>query len=378
VAETTKLQRWLDLIAFLVARKHPVSVDEVLEHVPSYASPLVTDDAKALEASRKMFERDKRDLRAFGIPIETVSFVVGGSDAQEGYRLERKDFYLPYLRLLEQAGPAAGGRDASDATAEGSVGKRMLGVAELSIAPEEARDAREALEMIARLEASPFVREVSSALRKLAFDLPPQDTAPTLFVERPEVEALRQRLAVLTDALLARKRVAFEYHGIYRGETTQRDVDGYGMLFQRGNWYLIGYDHLREDMRVFRVERMDALAPNTKRPETPDYAVPADFVLSEYRRREAWELGGEEAPIEARVAFRFPRSLWVDRNGFGEALLAAPDGASVRSFRVHQVDPFLRWVLSQDGEARIVGPPELAGAYRDMVAEVAALYGREP
>jgi predicted DNA-binding transcriptional regulator YafY len=335
-----------------------------MEHVPAYASPLETDDAQALEASRKMFERDKRELRAFGIPIETVSLVIGGSDAQEGYRLERKDFYLPYLRLLEQAMP----------TGE----KRMLGVAEFAIAPEEARDAREALEMIARFDGSPFVREVSSALRKLAFDLPPQDTAPTLFVERPEVEALRERLAVLTDALLARKRVAFEYHGIYRGETTERDVDGYGMLFQRGNWYLIGHDHLRDDMRVFRVERMDGLAPNTKKPETPDYAVPDDFVLADWRRREAWELGGEEAPVEAKVAFRFPRSLWVDRNEFGEPLLTGPDGSSVRTFRVHQVDPFLRWVLSQDGEARIVEPPELATAYREMVAEVAALYGREP
>jgi predicted DNA-binding transcriptional regulator YafY len=364
VTDTTRLQRWLDLIAYLVGRRHPVSVEEVLEHVPAYASPLETDDAKALDASRKMFERDKRDLRAFGIPIETVSFVTGGSDAQEGYRLERKDFYLPYLRLLEQSRP----------TGE----KRMLGVAEFAIAPDEARDAREALELIGRLDGSPFVREVSSAMRKLAFDLPPQDTAPTLFVERPEVEALRERLAILTDALLARKRVEFEYHGIYRGETTQRDVDGYGMLFQRGNWYLIGHDHLRNDMRVFRVERMEALAPNTRKPETPDYAVPDDFVLADWRRREAWELGGEEAPVEAKVAFRFPRSLWVDRNGFGEPLLTGPDGSSVRSFRVHQVDPFLRWVLSQDGEARIVAPPELAQAYRDRVAEVAALYGREP
>ena len=369
MTDTTKLQRWLDLIAYLVGRRQPVSVDEVLEHVPAYASPLETDDAKALDASRKMFERDKRDLRAFGIPIETVSFTIGAADAQEGYRLERKDFYLPDLRLLEQAGPEPPGATQA---------KRMLGVAELAIAPEEARDAREALEMIGALEGSPFVREVSSALRKLAFDLPPQDTSPTLFVARPEVEALRERLALLTDALLARKRVAFEYHGIYRGETTRRDVDGYGMLFQRGNWYLIGHDHLRDDLRIFRVERMDGLAPNTKKPETADYAVPDDFVLADWRHREAWELGGEEPPVEAKVAFRFPRSLWVDRNGLGEPLLTGPDGSSVRSFRVHQVDPFLRWVLSQDGEARIVGPPELVGAYRDMLAEVAALYGQEP
>ena len=363
---TTKLQRWLDLIAYLVGRHHPVAIDEILENVPAYASPLETEDAKALEATRKMFERDKGELRAFGIPLETVEFTVGPGDAQEGYRLQRKDFYLPYLRLLEEAGPAHPGE------------KRMLGVGELEIAPEEVGDARDALFMIRDLEGSPFVREVESALRKLAFDLPALPVTPTLFVERPEVEALRERLSVLTTALLARKRVVFDYHGIYRDAKTHRDVDGYGLLFQRGNWYLIGHDHLREDLRIFRVERMEDVEPNAKRPETPDYEIPEDFDLAGWRQREAWELGGEDEPLDARVAFRFPRSLWVDRNGFGEAIEARPDGSSVRAFRVHQVDPFLRWVLAQDGEARIVGPPELATAYRDMAAEVDELYRRGP
>jgi predicted DNA-binding transcriptional regulator YafY len=365
VADTSKLQRWLDLIAYLVGRRQPVSVDEVLEHVPAYASPLETDDPKALDATRKMFERDKSELRAFGIPIETVSFTIDATESQEGYRLARRDFYLPYLRLIEGAGPAE---------APG----RMLGVSRLEIAPEDAQDARDALEIIGRIEGSPFVREVSSALRKLAYDLPPHEPSPTLFAERPEVEALRERLSLLTDALLARKRVRFDYHGIYRGETTQRDVDGYGMLFQRGNWYMIGHDHLRDDLRIFRIERMENVRPNRKKPETPDYEVHEDFDLATWRRREAWELGGEDAPVEAVVAFRFPRSLWVGRSGLGELVEARPDGSSVRSFHVHQVDPFLRWVLSQDGEARIAGPPELAAAYRDMAAEVAALYTREP
>ena len=123
---------------------------------------------------------------------------------------------------------------------------------------------------------------------------------------------------------------------------------------------------------------MKAHSPNAKKPETPDYEIPEDFDLAAWRHREAWELGGgEEAPVEAKVAFRFPRSLWVERNGLGEPLLSGPDGSSVRAFHVHQVDPFLRWVLSQDGEARIVSPPELASAYHQMAAEVAALYGRE-
>ena len=120
MTDTTKLQRWLDLIAYLVGRRQPVSVDEILEHVPAYASPLETRDVNALDASRKMFERDKRELRAFGIPLETVAFAIGGAEAQEGYRLERKSFYLPYLRLLESTAPT-----------KPATGERLLGVAEL-------------------------------------------------------------------------------------------------------------------------------------------------------------------------------------------------------------------------------------------------------
>ena len=46
---------------------------------------------------RRMFERDKDELKAFGIPIETVRFTINyGHEQQDGYRLARKDFHLPY------------------------------------------------------------------------------------------------------------------------------------------------------------------------------------------------------------------------------------------------------------------------------------------
>lgn len=393
----TKLQRWLDLIACLVGRKHPVSVDEILESVPSYASPLDTEDDRALDASRRMFERDKSELRAFGIPIETVEFTVGGvAETQEGYRLTRTDFYLPYLRLIggsggEEAGPA-GGRGDEPGLRSGSLGvfegtRRMRDVPDFEITSDEAADAREALAHLEEVDASPLVREARSARRKLSFDLPTRRTAPVLFVDRPEVGAQRDRLRRLTDALTARKRVAFGYHGIYRGERTERDVEGYGLLYQRGNWYLIGHDHLRDDMRIFRVDRMEDVEPNAKRPETPDYEVPDDFDLADWRGKEAWELGDEE-PIEALVAFRFPRSLWADRNGYGEPVDPAdevlddvPDaagrlagGGAIRSFELHQVDPFLRWILSQAGEAEILAPPELVDAFGDLARDVAELH----
>ena len=68
----------------------------------------------------------------------------------------------------------------------------------------------------------------------------------------------------------------------------------------------------------------------------------------------------------ARVRFDFPTSLWVGRNGYGQLVEEAGDGSSVRSFRVHQVNPFLRWILSLCGEAEILEPPDDKREERDV------------
>jgi predicted DNA-binding transcriptional regulator YafY len=81
--------------------------------------------------------------------------------------------------------------------------------------------------------------------------------------------------------------------------------------------------------------------------------------------------------VEAHVRFRFPRSLWAERNGHGRLVAEDDDGAQLRSFRIRRRDPFLRWVLSLEGDARVEAPPDLAEAFREMAAAVAALYGRD-
>ncbi len=354
--EISKLQRWLDLIAYLVGRRYPVAVEAIMEEVPAYA--LTLEKGTAADSVRRTFERDKDELRALGIPIETVE----AGDGTAGYRLSRRDFYLPYLRLM--------GTEGRPATREADT---------IDVRDHEIRDARDALSLVADLPDFPLQRQARSALRKLRFDLHPhlRDAPPVLFADRPEAEDVRATVGLLQQALQARKRVRFRYHGIYRGEATDRDVAGYGLMFRGGHWYLIGHDNLRDAMRVFRVARMETPAVNAAKPGTPDYEIPGDFDLASYRGREAWELGGaDESPLQALVSFRFPTSLWVDRNGYGEMVEEGEEGAAVRAFRVHQVNPFLRWILSLAGEAAVLDPPELRKEFDDLAAETMAVYRR--
>ncbi|MGH7465016.1 MAG: helix-turn-helix transcriptional regulator, partial [Longimicrobiales bacterium] len=343
----SKLQRWLDIIAYLVGRRLPVSVDELMRGVPAYAARWESDDPTDHESARRGFERDKDELRRLGIPIRTVQYTTPDRlDVQEGYVIERRDFYLPYLDLVQQSVARRQYRDRHR-------------IPHIDIAESDAPLALAALRRVADVPGFPLAREARSAFRKLAFDLDPHAFAArseVLFVERPGAAELSDRLRVLSDALLARKRVKFRYHGIYRDEETARDVAAYGLLFQHGHWYLIGHDDARDGVRVFRVARMEDVASNTRSPGTQDYTIPDSFQLDAFVGREPWELGEDEEAITASVRFQFPLSLWAERNEHGRLEARGTDGSAVRTFEVHQVNPFVRWLLTLEGEVEVLAP----------------------
>lgn len=370
----SKTQRWLDLIAFLVKHRFPVAVDQIMEAVPAYEPKWAGGDDTDRASVRRMFERDKDELRALGIPLETVTYSVEyGSEEAEGYRLSSRDFYMPYLRIIGHTAPDGSGAGSAAAAAR----PEARGAGEVELPREHAAAAVDALQRVAEVPGFGFRDEARSALRKVAFDLDVDRLggAPVLHVTRPDAEAQRERVAELADAVRDRKKVRFRYHGLYRGEPTDRDVAPYGLLFQHGHWYLIGHDDLRDDRRTFRLERMEAVEVNASAPKAPDYEVPDEFDLSDYAGREPWELGGDDdAGLRARVRFAFPAALWVERAGHGHPVESLPDGAAVRAFDVHQVGPFLRWLQGFAGEAVVESPAELRQAQVELARRTAALY----
>lgn len=349
----------------------PVTVGELMERVPAYARKWVTGSDTDRASARRMFERDKDELRGLGVPLDGVPVPSGeGWGEQEAYRLGTRDFFLPYLKLVS----------GTRGVREQPVGPAAIGSVEL--APEALAASLDALRLAESVPGFPYAAEARSALRKLALDTDAEATSspevPVLFLDSAGAGDVVDRVRVLSEALLARKRVRFTYHGIRRGEATERDVAPYGLMFQHGHWYLVGHDALRQDLRVFRVERMDAPEPNARQPKSPDYEIPADFDLRDHLGQEAWALGGVDGAngegLEALVHFRFPASLWAERNGRGDRVEERSDGSAVRSFAVSDPSPFVRWILSLEGDAEVLAPPELRRALGEAAARVAAVH----
>lgn len=346
-----KLQRWIDLLAALLRRKFPADFETLRQEVPAY-----TDPARKRDALMRMFERDKDELRALGVPIETT---IDGDGSLAQYRLASRQFYLPFLQLAyDTARPPARPR-----------GPGYQGLPVLAFEPEELDAIARAAHRVAALGDPALAHEAMRALRKLGHDLPVPREAPSdefVAIEQPPTPEL---LDQLSDALQRRKRVRFTYHSMHRDAEGARTVEPFGLAFLTGHWYLIARDVGTETLRHFRVNRIREITVNNAKAQSPDFAIPASFDLAaQARSRQAWELGDAEQ-IEITVRFCVQNGFTMPAMQLGEAV---PDDAALRRFKVRRADTFALWILGFAGDVRIEHPVAMIEHVRALAVSTLA------
>src|ERR687897_772887 len=125
-----KVERLVNLIALLLDTRRPLTLDQVAELVPGY-------DASG-ESLRRMFERDKEELRGLGVPVERAPIDAWGSE--EGYFIDPEAYGMPELDLApdERAALALAARAWSGATRDPAA---VAGLAKLDLDPGTGPDA---------------------------------------------------------------------------------------------------------------------------------------------------------------------------------------------------------------------------------------------
>src|SRR3712207_636326 len=124
------------------------------------------------------------------------------------------------------------------------------------------------------------------ALGRPGFDEPATDTAVRVEVLDPDYSPeMPGRLGKLEGAISKQRTVRFTYWSIGRDEESERTVNPYALLPERGVWYVIGHDVDRDDVRTFRVSRIRGDIRFATRRER-DFRIPAEFDIDEYRDRD--------------------------------------------------------------------------------------------
>ncbi|MEO6714915.1 MAG: YafY family protein [Mycobacteriales bacterium] len=232
---TKKLERLVNLTMLLLSTRRFLTVEQIHDLIPAYDQP----DA---EAFRRMFERDKEELRELGIPLETGSDSVWDDDL--GYRIRRTEYQLPIIDLDPEEGAALG--------------------------------------LAARLWQSAGLADASrSALLKLRAAGIEADPVAGAVIE-PRVDAPDAAFGPMLAAVRAGHAVRFEYRTAGGGAPATRTLDPWSVVHRRGRWYVVGHDRDRAAPRAFRLSRVVgevSVAPGAVTPP-PDDLDPLAMVGS--------------------------------------------------------------------------------------------------
>lgn len=161
-------------------------------------------------------------------------------------------------------------------------------------------------------------------------------------------------LEQVQDALRRGRRLRLRYYVPARDETTEREVDPMRVLLVEGRAYVEAWCRLVEDVRLFRLDRVEQLDILDAAAEPPSEARPRDLSAGLYQP------GADDPLVELWLA---PAARWVADYYPCEQVEETPQGVRV-GLRVSDDRWLRRLVLRSGGAARVLSPPEVVAAVR--------------
>lgn len=314
-----KLVRQLSLVAFLMAQQRPVTAEEIHEAVEGYGG-------MSEQAFLRRFYSDRSELEGVGLKLAVER---PSDDPFQGdlYAMPPENYYLPPIEFNE---------------AELSALHTSLYLLEGQFA--YAEPLRLALQHLTLGRPSPLDDHAARTV------------AVNLLGSRHTAE-VSSHLIKIESAISRRKTIRFRYYSIGRDDHGDREVDPYSLLYMAGNWYLVGYAHDREDLRCFRLSRIEGRITFKTRAEH-DFPPPSEVDLSRYRDRAPWQLAD---PVGTAVIELSPTiAWWVDQMFGGQGEFEEnPDGSAVFRTDYGGERELISWVLGLGAEAEIVEPKRL-------------------
>jgi proteasome accessory factor B len=301
-----RAERLVNLVICLLSTRQFLTAERIRDAVPGYEAG---DGSKATdEAFKRMFERDKAELRELGIPLETGRN--SHFDSEDGYRIRRGDYELPPIEF-----------DAAEAAAVG---------------------------LAARLWQSATLGEAArSALIKLraaGTEIRTADAPGAV----PHLDASDPSLPVLIDAARSATVVRFGYVKSGATNSEQRTLEPWGVLSWRRRWYVAGFDRDRDEPRSFRLSRIVGTVDAVGEPAAFERPEKLDLL----------ELVAGRGPGDDRLAL-----VRVSGSGAGQLRRMAQsevDGVLTISFIETQV--LARIIASAGSHAQALEPADLVAA----------------
>lgn len=173
------------------------------------------------------------------------------------------------------------------------------------------------------------------------------------------------------DAVLSRRRLRLDYKARGRGgDWEEREVSPQRLVRYRENWYLDGWSHERDDLRVLALDQMrDARVLETAARDVPEAEL--DQVL-----RSSYGIFRGEPTASAVLRFTPHRAQWVSKETWhhDQASRWLDDGSYELTVPYGRPEELVMDILRHGADVEVMAPPSLREAVAATAADVVRLY----
>lgn len=213
-----------------------------------------------------------------------------------------------------------------------------------------------------------------SALDKIRAILPPEDKDYFETLDR-HIQAFHyqnenqpqpdDRIFVsLQNAIFKRAVIEICYESLYKREQTTRKVEPLGLLLMSNHWYLAAWCRLRQDYRMFRLDRFqDFKFTDLKLPDPPEH------TLKEFHER---NLDEEKELTEVTVWFseKMVRYIGDSKYHHGWAWEKEVDDGIEITFLTAHTEYLSRWLLIWGNGAKVIKPESVIERVKELVRDL--------
>ncbi|HEY3993339.1 MAG TPA: YafY family protein [Ktedonobacteraceae bacterium] len=178
---------------------------------------------------------------------------------------------------------------------------------------------------------------------------------------RQETRPAASLLVGISEAAQECRRISIDYTN-YNNEVSQRQVEPYGIAGWHGHWYVVGYCCLRQEVRMFRMDRMQNvqfLRDTFKRAE--DFDCQAHVIKHLATIPSTWTIEVEFQATLYAVQQKIPATHGT--------LTATPTGILFQTHHSH-LESFARYLISLALPFTIHTPPELREALLQLAEQL--------
>ena len=276
--------------------------------------------AEQFEVSKRTINRDIEDLCKAGIPIKTVQGTGGGISIMDGYRIDRTILTSKDMQMI-----LAGLRSLDSVSGNSYYGRLMEKIQAGSSEFISGRDS--------------ILIDLSSWYR----------------------ETLAPKIETIQDAIGLKKIIRFRYFS--PSGDTEREIEPYYLIFKWTSWYVYGYCLLRNDFRMFKLNRMDNIrhiGPFDANREVPLPDLSNEKIFP----------GG----IKVKALFE-PDQKWRLVEEYGPSCFTeSDDGRLLFTADYTDMENLITWLLTFGDKAEVLEPKEAREIIAGMVQKMTIMY----